>query len=191
LTILGLVRHGTTEWNVTGRLQGQNDIPLNEDGRQQARMLGERIRSERWDVLVTSDLIRAKETAETIAGIAGIVPLRIDRRLRERTHGRLDGTTLEERIAAWGKDWASLDHGIESDERMYERGIACLHQLAAEYAGKRILVVTHGAFIVTLLMRMLPVMPEGYIQNASVTIVNKKSEGWECALFNCTAHLAE
>jgi probable phosphoglycerate mutase len=186
---LGFIRHGTTEWNISGRLQGQNDIPLNEAGRWQAQKLGSRLMQERWDVVVSSDLIRAKETADIIATIAGIGPVRAEQRLRERTHGRLDGTTLEDRIAEWGEQWKSLDHGVESDERLFERGIACLTELSAEYAGKRVLIVTHGAFIGVLLQGMLANMPEGSIQNTSLTIVEKKAGGWECGLFNCTAHL--
>ncbi|MEF3301783.1 histidine phosphatase family protein [Paenibacillus sp. GYB003] len=189
-TTFGLVRHGTTDWNLAGRLQGQNDIPLNEAGRWQARAIGERIRKERWDAVVSSDLSRAKETAELIADIAGIGPVRCDRRLRERTHGRLDGTTLEDRIAAWGADWRLLDHGVETDERMYARGIECIEQLARDYAGKRVLVVTHGAFIGVLLNRMLERMPEGSLQNTSLTIVERTADGgWTCPLFNCTSHI--
>ncbi|GAA3405130.1 histidine phosphatase family protein [Paenibacillus hodogayensis] len=191
MTILGFIRHGTTEWNVAGRLQGQNDIPLNEAGRRQAYALGERLLSERWDCVVSSDLARAKETADIIAGIAGLGPVRLERSLRERTHGRLDGTTQAERVAAWGDDWHLLDHGVESNADLYARGAGYLDELAAGQAGKRILVVTHGAFIAVLLNGMLARMPEGSIQNTSLTVVEKKPEGWECVLFNCTDHLVQ
>lgn len=189
MTVLGLIRHGTTDWNVSGRLQGQNDIPLNEAGRWQARQLAERIRRERWDAIASSDLARAKETADIIAAVAGIGPVIADPRLRERTHGRLDGTTLEERIATWGPDWRTMDHGVESDESLYARGIACLEELAERFAGKRLLVVTHGAFIGTLLKGMLERMPEGSLQNTSLSIVERTSDKWICTLFNCTSHL--
>lgn len=189
MATLGLIRHGTTEWNLVGRLQGQNDIPLNEAGRWQAQALGRRLESERWDLIVTSDLVRARETAELIADIAGIGPVRLEPRLRERTHGRLDGTTQQERVALWGDGWAELDHGVESDERLYARGIECLDQLYAEHANKRILVVTHGAFIAVLLAGMLAEMPEGYIRNTSLTLVHKRDGSWQCPMFNCTAHL--
>ncbi|TNJ63583.1 histidine phosphatase family protein [Paenibacillus hemerocallicola] len=189
MTTLGFIRHGTTDWNVSGRLQGQNDIPLNEAGRWQARELGKRLKREQWDAIVSSDLMRAKETADIIAEIAGIGPVRAERRLRERTHGRLDGTTVEERIATWGAEWKTLEHGVESDELLYERGIACLEELSAEYEGKRVLVVTHGAFIGVLLNGMLTRMPDGSIQNTSLSVLKKNADGWECALFNCTAHL--
>lgn len=189
MATIGFVRHGTTDWNVSGRLQGQNDIPLNEAGRWQARELGRRLERDGWEAIVASDLIRAKETADIIADTIGIGPVRAETRLRERTHGRLDGTTVEERIAAWGEQWKTLDHGIESDERLFARGIACIEELSEEFAGKRLLVVTHGAFIAVLLQGMLAEMPEGLIRNSSLTVVEKRSTAWECRLFNCTAHL--
>lgn len=189
MTVLGLIRHGTTDWNVAGRLQGQHDIPLNEAGKWQASELGKRLRTERWDAIATSDLLRAKETAERIAEIAGLGDVRAERRLRERTHGRLDGTTVAERIARWGDNWKELDHGVESDEALYERGFACLEELAAEYEGKRLLVVTHGAFIGVMLKRMLDRMPEGMIRNSSLSVIERRGTTWSCPLFNCTLHL--
>lgn len=189
LITIGFVRHGTTDWNVLGRLQGQNDIPLNEAGRLQAKALGKRLNDEQWDAVVSSDLLRAKETADIISAITGIGPVRTERRLRERTHGRLDGTTLEERIALWGEQWKSLDHGVESDKRLFERGLECLSELCEHYAGKRLLVVTHGAFIGVMLNGILAQMPEGSLQNTSLSVVEKTSEGWSCTLFNCTAHI--
>lgn len=189
MTTFGLIRHGMTDWNAAGRLQGQQNIPLNETGRGQASTLGERLKQERWDLIVSSDLSRAKETADIIAGIAGIGPVLADRRLRERTWGRLDGTTLEEREAAYGADWEKLDHGIETSGQMLKRGIECLEELHAAYPGKRVLVVTHGAFIAVLLEGVLDVMPEGSLHNTSVSIIQRSADGWTCPLFNCTAHM--
>lgn len=189
MTKLGLIRHGTTDWNLEGRLQGQNNIPLNEAGRRQAHLLAERLSAEQWDVIVSSDLLRASETADIIADKTGIRPVRLEARLRERTHGRLDGTTLEERIATWGEGWKQLEHGVESNEVLFARGSACLEELESEYAGKSILVVAHGAFIAVLLEGMLPFMPEGSLQNTSISVMEKASSGWTCPLFNCTAHL--
>lgn len=67
MTTIGLIRHGITEWKVLGRSQGISDIPLNEIGRQQAVALANRLSlEEKWDVIVTSDLLRAKETGQII-----------------------------------------------------------------------------------------------------------------------------
>jgi len=191
LTTFGFIRHGTTDWNLEGRLQGQNNIPLNEAGRFQARLLGERLRDERWDLIVSSDLLRASETAGIIATITGAGPVRLEARLRERTHGRLDGTTLEERLACWGEGWKQLEHGVESNVALFARGSACLEELESEYAGKRILIVSHGAFIAVLIEGLLTFMPEGSLRNTSISVLEKAESGWTCPLFNCTSHLPE
>jgi probable phosphoglycerate mutase len=189
MTTIGWIRHGATEWNKLGRLQGQNDIPLSGEGREQAHLLAERLKKEHWDLIVSSDLCRARETAEIIAEKMPNVPVILDKRLRERTHGRLDGTTLEERIAVWGENWHCLDHGMETDDELYARGIACVNDLEAAHSGKNILVVSHGAFIAVMLRRMLERMPEGLLQNTSVSVIEKGNTGWHCRLFNCTKHL--
>jgi probable phosphoglycerate mutase len=188
---LGFIRHGATDWNQSGRLQGQNDIELNENGRRQAAALAKRLKNEDWELIVSSDLKRAKETAEIVAAELGISEIRLDRRLRERTHGRLDGTTLEERIAAWGEHWKLLDHGVETDEQLFARGKACIDDLAAEYEGRNVLVVSHGAFIGTMLKGLLDEMPPGLLQNTALSIVRKHPDKWECILYNCTSHLGE
>ncbi|MEF3308222.1 histidine phosphatase family protein [Paenibacillus sp. GYB004] len=191
MTTFGFIRHGTTDWNMEGRLQGQNNIPLNEAGRFQALLLGERLRDERWDLIVSSDLLRASETAGIIAAMTGAGPVRLEARLRERTHGRLDGTTLEERIACWGEGWKQLDHGVESNEALFARGSACLAELESEYAGKRILIVSHGAFIAVLIEGLLKHMPEGSLRNTSISVLEKAESSWTCPLFNSTTHLPQ
>lgn len=96
--ILGFVRHGTTEWNREGRLQGQLDTQLTEEGKLQAVKLGKALRGGPWHGLVASDLTRARVTAELIAEHAGIPLLLTDARLREKSFGDLEWTTVEERV---------------------------------------------------------------------------------------------
>ncbi|WP_127588360.1 histidine phosphatase family protein [Paenibacillus koleovorans] len=188
----GLIRHGSTDWNMLGRLQGQNDIQLNEEGRRQARLLGRHLRTEGWEVLVSSDLKRAHETALIVAEELGIREVIVDTRLRERTHGRLDGTTLEERIALFGEHWKSLDHGVESDERLFARSAACLTELAEQYGKTKLLLVSHGATLGVLLEGLLEQMPSGLLGNTAFSRLSKDDTGqWICPLYNCTAHLAE
>ncbi|MDF2726201.1 MAG: histidine phosphatase family protein [Paenibacillus sp.] len=190
MTTIGFIRHGTTDWNVSGRLQGQNDIPLNDAGRYQAKALGEWLQSEQWDAVISSDLQRAKETADIIASTARFGQVRVEQRLRERTHGRLDGTTLEERVALWGDHWKTLDHGVESDTQLFQRGSSCIDEICEQYAGQKVLVVSHGAFIGVMLNGILPKMPEGSLHNTSLSIVKRSGQGWTCTLFNSTSHIA-
>src|SRR5574337_351345 len=91
-TRLLLVRHGETAWNADGRVQGHLDIALNDVGRTQARRLAEKLRDEgeRIDLIYSSDLARARQTAQAVADAAG-VPLQITPALRERCFGAFEG----------------------------------------------------------------------------------------------------
>jgi probable phosphoglycerate mutase len=185
----GFVRHGSTDWNASGRLQGQTDIELNPTGREQARRLAKRLKGEGWEAVVSSDLKRAYETASIIAAEIAIPAVHIDARLRERTHGRLDGTTMAERIAKWGEGWKELDHGAESDEQLFARGKLSLDELESLYGASKILIVSHGAFIGTMLNGLLDEMPPGLLQNTALSILRRETDKWNCTLYNCTAHL--
>lgn len=72
--LIGFIRHGLTDWNAIGKIQGQTDIPLNEEGRLQARLLGERLLQEpyKWDFIVSSSLSRAEETGSIIASMISL-----------------------------------------------------------------------------------------------------------------------
>jgi probable phosphoglycerate mutase len=190
--ILGFVRHGTTEWNREGRLQGQLDTQLTEEGRKQAVKLGESLRGGPWQGLVASDLTRARVTAELIAEHAGIPLLRTDARLREKSFGELEGTTTEERIARWGADWRSLDLGQESDESVWNRWLVFFEQvLLREYAGKQLLVVTHGAYIGRILQYKGLERPHDLLVNGSLTVLQRSGDLWEALVYNDVSHLRE
>src|SRR4051794_15448017 len=121
MTIL-LLRHGQTDANATGVIQGHGPNPLNELGREQARFLAERMRaySPRPDVLVSSDLPRAMQTAEPIAAALGL-PIHPDRAWRERGLGELEGKTIGER-ETWRAATGEFDPpGAESFALMRER----------------------------------------------------------------------
>jgi probable phosphoglycerate mutase len=189
-TIFGLIRHGCTAWNEQGRMQGHRDIPLNERGRWQAARLGERLRGESWDMIVSSDLSRAKETASIIAQISAIPVAACDKRLRERDLGPLEGTTEEERLARWGGNWRQLSLVRETDEQLTARGFAVIEELARTFAGKRILIVSHGGMIKRLLSAVDPLRGEAErIDNTSLSVIEKTGSAWNTLLINCTAHL--
>ncbi|HYI24706.1 MAG TPA: histidine phosphatase family protein, partial [Thermomicrobiales bacterium] len=145
ITTICLVRHGETDWNFTRRYQGQTDIPLNPVGLAQAENVARIIAAEpAWDVIVSSPLSRALQTAQTIAGATGIDPIRLEADIRERGYGDAEGLTLEEREARWsGTDWPNL----EPYEAMQLRGVAALDRIATDHAGLRVLVVCHGGLM--------------------------------------------
>ncbi|MDR0269556.1 histidine phosphatase family protein [Paenibacillus sp.] len=189
MTTIGWVRHGITDWNVVRRAQGQTDIPLNDTGRAQARALAERFKNEQWDAIYTSDLSRAKETAATIAEALNI-PLYADERLREMGCGKMEGTTEDERIRMWGEDWDQFELGIETDESMILRGTEAVREICLRHPGQRILIVSHGALISTLLPVLVPNMDvREHLHNTSVTLIRKRDEEWVCDLYNCRRHL--
>lgn len=190
---LGLIRHGTTEWNLQGRMQGQMDTPLADVGRVQARLLAKRLSDEEWDGIIASDLKRAHETALLISEISGTPLLEVDQRLRERSFGELEGTTVEERIARWGENWKARESelGLESDESLLARWASFLQDIEQRHSGKRILVVSHGGYIVPVITKILNGTLEEFLKNTSVTILERREESWSIQLLNCTAHLDE
>ncbi|MGC4376174.1 histidine phosphatase family protein [Fictibacillus sp. Mic-4] len=189
MTMIAFVRHGVTDWNKEQRAQGTLDIPLNSEGKEQALKLANRFKNEHWDKVISSDLSRARETGETIANTLHI-PFSTDGRLREISYGRLEGTNHQEREAKWGANWRELDHGIEKDEEVLKRGMEFVCEVAEQYPGEKIIVVSHGAFIKKLLNVLIEQgVSDEPLHNTSVSIVTLNDKTWECKLFNCADHL--
>lgn len=193
MATIGLIRHGITEWNELGRSQGISDIPLNEFGKQQAVALANRLSlEEKWDIIVTSDLLRAKETGQIIASKLNLPVSLFDERIREINCGEIEGTTEEERINKWASNWRELNLGMEKFEVVSKRGYEFLTELATKYIDKRVLVVSHGALIGLTLQRLLPdKFSNTHIENTSLTILINNESKWDCTLYNCTQHLGE
>ncbi|SET97303.1 probable phosphoglycerate mutase [Paenibacillus sp. NFR01] len=192
ITTIGLIRHGSTAWNKEGRIQGHTNNPLDEEGFGQAEKIAERLSGETWDYIYTSDLLRAKQTAEAISAklgipVAGLVP-----ELREMNGGLLEGTTEDERVAQWGQDWRSLDLRLEKTESGMERGSRAIEEIAARHPGKRILIVSHGAILRSSLKGLVPELDVSeLLKNTSITRIVKDDAGWTCELYNCAKHIEE
>jgi probable phosphoglycerate mutase len=136
VTTLLLVRHGETDWNAEGRLQGQTDRPLSEFGRAQARRLAVELETEGLAAIYSSDLSRARETAEIVGERLGL-PVFLDPDLREKDWGTWEGLTSVER------DRVELVG--ESTTAHQERTLRALRRISELHPGdERILVVTHG-----------------------------------------------
>ncbi|EXX91293.1 phosphoglycerate kinase [Paenibacillus darwinianus] len=193
--IIGLIRHGKTDWNALGRIQGQTDIPLNEEGKRQAEALALRLSGEgrQWDAIVSSDLRRAGATAAIIAARLGIPRLPSDPRLRERFFGEVEGTTEEERLLRWGPDWRKADAGQESDESVQARSLAFVQEMLTANRHPRLLVVSHGSLLAQLLRGMCDKLDDSHLVNMSLSVLQYEAgaKRWNSVLHNCTNHLKE
>ncbi|OMF65653.1 histidine phosphatase family protein [Paenibacillus sp. FSL R5-0766] len=189
---IGLIRHGLTDWNAAGRIQGQTDIPLNGEGREQAERLGRRLLTEeyQWDYIITSGLSRAQETGEIISKLLNVPLLEPDARLKERAFGQIEGLTSEERVARWGQAWETLDLGQEQVADIQIRALAFLEDLWSAYPDQNVLIVTHGAFLANLLTALFKDRYTERIGNLSLTILEKERDDWSPLLYNCTRHLS-
>jgi 2,3-bisphosphoglycerate-dependent phosphoglycerate mutase len=135
VTTFLLVRHGETDWNAEGRLQGHTDRPLNEYGRRQARELAEQLADEQVDAIYASDLARARETAEIVGARLGL-PVRLDPDLREKNWGTWEGLTGDERV--------HVELVGESTEEHRDRMMRALERIASAHPAGRVVVVSHG-----------------------------------------------
>lgn len=142
-----LVRHGQSEWNASGRWQGQADPPLSDLGRTQAVEAARSLGS--VDAIWASDLLRAADTALIIAEHLGVGPVVLDTDLRERDAGEWSGLTrdeIEERYPGFLRDGARPP-GWEPDASLVERAAAALGRIAAEIPDGDVVVFTHGGLI--------------------------------------------
>ncbi|KJD43866.1 histidine phosphatase family protein [Paenibacillus terrae] len=187
---IGFVRHGTTEWNQLGRMQGQQDTVLAEPGREQAQLLAERLALEEWDGILSSNLLRAQETAKLLSASSGIPCLGTDSRLCERGFGLLEGTTLQERNARWGEHWRQLDMGRESIESLLVRWDHFFEERVQAHDGRRMLLVSHGGFIEPVLAHRFNTEITGHVGNTSLSVTVLIKGRWCCELVNCMKHLA-
>lgn len=149
-----LVRHGQSTWNAEGRWQGWADPPLSLLGEQQAFDALEHLRGAGIAAVVTSDLQRARRTAEIIAEGLGVGPVEVDADLRERDVGVFSGRTTEENHRdypeAFEGDRVLHAPGGETPERLLERVIPALSRIARRHPDSVVLVATHGGVIRSL-----------------------------------------
>jgi probable phosphoglycerate mutase len=153
-----LIRHAESTWNAAGRWQGQADPPLSERGRAQARQLAEDLRVEGLELLVTSDLARAAETAEIVGATLGI-EIRPEPRLRELDAGAWSGLSRDEIAERDGEalrrfdagDPAAPAGGAESRADVVARARSALHELLDTCRGRRVAILSHEGVLGSLL----------------------------------------
>lgn len=145
-TTLFLVRHGQTDWNLAGKIQGHTDIPLNETGKTQAQKVAQHLKKKQASIaaLYSSDLQRAHQTAREIAnGFALEIILNAD--LREGYFGKLEGLTKQEQQDLYGHSDLELlceEVNAEPRNKVVVRALNCLHGIVQKHTEKHIVVVT-------------------------------------------------
>jgi probable phosphoglycerate mutase len=145
------IRHGETDWNVGGLIQGQLDIPLNAMGRWQAHRVAAAVAEEGIDALYSSDLLRAFETAQAVSSACGLC-VSTDPGLRERGFGTFEGLSYSQISQSWPEQserWRKRDPefgapGGETLNDFYARSIAAATRLAAQHPGQTIALISHG-----------------------------------------------
>lgn len=160
-----IIRHAETDWNRQMRFQGHSDIPLNECGLAQARRLAARLADESIDLVVTSDLQRARQTAEPLLSARGL-PVRADAAWREQAFGLIEGLDAATIRALHPEVWAAwLRHdadlappGGESNRAFHARTLAALRALGDSLDGRRAAVFTHGG-VLDMLWREAHALP--------------------------------
>ncbi|TSE02205.1 histidine phosphatase family protein [Skermania sp. ID1734] len=180
MTYFGLVRHGETDWNLHGRLQGSSDIPLNVTGRGQAREAAHRLATRDWDQLVSSPLSRAYETATIIGTALGLTVRETYPELAERHYGAAEGLTDWEAYHQWPHGWYP---GLEPRRSVAERGLAVLDELAKQYPDDAVLVVSHGG-VIRAILDVVHTRRSPRILNAGVSTLTVDDQGWQVHSIN-------
>lgn len=190
-TTVCLVRHGETDWNAEGRLQGQEDTPLNTTGYAQAQRAGEYLRQWEWDRLIASPLARARDTAIEIGKAIGL-PLHAQwPEFMERDYGEAAGMTPAEMRTAF-PDPDRIPR-LESPYALQARMLRGLNALVARYPGQRIVLVAHGGII----NAGLATLTNGAIGsgktklgNACISLFHHEGETWSIEYYNYQDHLS-
>ena len=196
-----VLRHGETAWNADLRIQGQLDLPLNERGRWQAGRLAAALADEGVEVVCSSDLQRARDTAQPLAERAGL-PVLHHPGLRERAFGRFEGRTFKEIEADWPDDaqrWRRRDpdfappQGGESLAAFYARCVAASEEIVSRHAGRVVALVAHGGVLDCLYRAAtrqdLQAPRSWQLGNATINRLLHTPEGFTLVGWNDARHL--
>lgn len=186
-TTICIVRHGETNWNSSGRLQGTEDVELNDRGREQANETACYFEKEAWDIVVSSPLKRAFETAEIIASRLSLPSVKIIDEIKERSYGSASGLRPEE-IRERFPDGTFPDQ--EDFEKLRERAMIGLNRIANEFKGKRIIVVSHGGLTNSILYTISGGEYGSFktrLKNGCINKIILENNKWSVEFYNKTA----
>ena len=167
-----VVRHGETDWNISGILQGWTDVPINETGRRQARELAAAFAGTGFASVWTSPLIRSSETAEIVAGLLGLPAPVVHAGLKERHFGAVQGVPKAElgetnevllQQILRRNPAAHFEEG-ETMDGFADRVLGALLEIGTRHGGERVLVITHG-WVMDVITRHVGGLPRSAILN--------------------------
>ncbi|NTV11551.1 MAG: histidine phosphatase family protein [Zoogloea sp.] len=201
-TRICLVRHGETAWNTERRMQGHLDVPLNATGFAQARATAASLAAANFDAAYSSDLLRTRQTAETIAAATGY-DIVFDAGLRERNYGAFQALTYDEAKVRFPHDYARFESrdpdfamadGGESLAGFAARITATLERIADTHAGQTVLIVTHGG-VLDIAHRLAAGKPlttprDFTIPNAALNWIHHDDGAWQLIAWAEQQHLA-
>lgn len=204
ITRFCLVRHGETDWNAARRLQGHTDTPLNQHGVAQAAQMAKALKAIHleFDVLYTSDLQRAANTAGAVEKMFGVKAF-VDKALRERHLGALQGLSYDDAPRLKPDLWSThlsrdLDHTLEGGESIRQfasRVHAALENIREQHLGKTILLVSHGGAL-DMMYRLasgqsLESEKAVAVPNASLNWISHNGRSWKVDKWADTSHLKD
>lgn len=202
MTELVLIRHGETDMNRELRFQGHLNVGLNATGLEQARRLAARMAGEAADAVYVSDLLRARQTAQPIAGELALQPV-ADEGLREQHFGRVEGMCVADIQRDMPEAWAgwrrfeedfAMPEG-ESTRAFHARVMDAIDRLVARHPRQRVVVVTHGG-VLDMIYRTARSLGlngprQSDIPNAGFNRIAVREGGIDILTWACTRHLAD
>ncbi|MGM0751035.1 MAG: histidine phosphatase family protein [Bacillota bacterium] len=190
MTHICLVRHGQTDWNLKGKLQGQTDIPLNETGKLQAEECREFLQKSHWDVLITTSLVRASKTADIINEALKLPIVKMDH-FKERYFGDGEGMSREEREKQY-PDF--IFPNMETYEVLTDRVQEGMKEIYNQFPDQEVLLVAHGAVISAILREFhKEEVGERHVKlfNGCLTNLHFTNGRWNVHSYNEVSHLSE
>lgn len=178
MTTICFIRHGQTDWNVEGRMQGQQQVPLNDTGKQQASDCSLKLRNYEWNQLISSPLLRAVETAQIFSEQLGL-PVQIVQEFAEKSYGEAEGLVKHE-IESRFK--SGLIPNEERPQALQQRVLHGISEICSRCPDQQLIVVTHGDIIslITAYYFNQEIIPE----NTSLTPIRFTDEGAQLLLIH-------
>lgn len=199
-TEITIIRHGETIWNTQQRIQGQLNSNLSENGILQAELVAKALAKREFDVLISSDLERAAETAKIINQQL-LLPLEYNANLRERSFGKVEGMSFAEINQQYPDEYQSYKQrdpkfaftGGESIEQLFKRVTSEMEAIARKFSDKKVLIVSHGLVLEMMMYKTFSIDLDNQrvfsINNSSISSFYINRDNWFLKEWGVIEHL--